>query len=137
MNGLRFKIHSFAKELTNEMLKLAGIDKTANDIFYFGVFCDSDIYLESNDLPEDCPTDADWSTQNKLQEQWFSDLQLKIMKDEIDQPDWMTTREEDGYSGYAPDRYLHIIVKDEKYQVFADKIKSLLGSIAADGGYEG
>ena len=124
---------SEAKDLVNEMIKLSGAtDKTADDIFYYGVFCDDDQYFEDTNLPEDCPTDS------KEQEVWFENLKLSIMKGEIDQPEWMNEAEKaSGWGDWDPDSYLCLIPKNEKYKEFGEKIKALLGSISADGGRDG
>lgn len=141
-----------AKELINEMLKLSGVlDKKAEDIFYFGVFVEDEDYftfLENYDeAPEDYPkltvnwNDPERKGQEKLRDKWLSDLQMKIMKGEIVQPDWMDKASEsgDGWSGneWAPSSYLHIIAKEKKYEVFGNKIRSLLNSVDADGGRDG
>lgn len=41
------------------------------------------------------------------------------------------------WSDWEPDSYLMIECKDEKYKVIADKIKDILNSVSADGGYDG
>ena len=155
MEKLKFKIHSIvdlitnsstviftyqdsvgeAKELVNEMLKLSGVeDKNADDIFYYGVFCASRRYLDSEDLPSNCPTDKDWSTKNELQVEWLETIILSIMKNEIEEPEWMMDCEKGNGYEWDPDTYLCLVPKEEKYEKFGDKIKSLLGSVSADGG---
>lgn len=137
-----------AKELIDEMLKLSGVtDKTADDIFYFGVFCEDEVYFNYLDehisyAPEDYPK-VEWRSpdrqeKQKLRQDWFDDIVLKVMKGEIEQPDWMIEAEKgSGWSEWAPDSYLALVPREEKYEVFGNKIKSLLNSISADGGRDG
>lgn len=137
-----------AKELINEMLKLSGeTDKKAEDIFYFGVFCDDEEYynyLDENDeqKPEDYP-EVDWRSpdrgeQQKVRQEWFDNLVLKIMKGEIEQPRWMEKAEEaNGWSDWAPSNYLVLVPREERYKDFGEKIKTLLNAVDADGGREG
>lgn len=139
-----------AKELVNEVLKLSGItDKTADDIFYYGVFCDDEQYFnqlerKGTETPEDYPeVKGSWGTPERketeaLRQKWFDDLVLKIMKGEIKQPEWMDNAEKaQGWSDWAPDSYLVLVPKDEKYADLGNKIKALLNSIDADGGRDG
>lgn len=121
------------KDLVNEILKLLGTtDKTADDIFYYGVFIDDYYrYLESPNfiMPEGI-TDA---------VKYFRSLQLSILKGEIEKPQWMDEVEDNmqDYYEWAPSRTLHLIAKDEKYEPLANKIKLLLDSVSADGGFDG
>jgi hypothetical protein len=129
-----------AKELINEMLKLSGENALkAEDIFYFGVFCDTEKYMDNipDDL-EDCPKiTASYGTekykeQSKVLDEWFENLQLSIMKGEIEQPEWMNEVENGGE--WNPDTYLTLIPKNEKYSEFGNKICIMLSTISADGG---
>lgn len=123
-----------AKELVEEVLKLCEIDKTPDDIFWFGVFCDADYYtdyLNENDInlkgyPEDY----------KKQNVWMEEFFLKIMKGDVELPEWFSICE-DGGDYWDPDSYLYILPKDDKYNDLGIKIKKLLGSVSADGGREG
>lgn len=136
-----------AKELINEMLKLSGVeDKTADDVFYFGVFCDDDVYFERDgSLPDDCPElvgrwgTPEYKESETIRNEWFNKLVNSILKDGVEKPEWMKNAEngESSYSDWAPDSYLYLVPKDEKYQVFGDKIRALLNSVSADGGHDG
>ena len=136
------------KELVNEMLKLSGItDKTADDVFYYGVFCDDEVYfnvLDGTKRPEDCPkVTGDWNSEERKEthasrQKWFDDFVLKVMKGEVGKPDWMEESESAGdWSEWSPDSYLCLVTKDEKYTEFGNKIKKLLNSVTADGGRDG
>lgn len=117
------------KGLVEEILKIANItDKTPDDIFYYGVFCDNERYLES----DDSPGDFSYNDEEKL-----NALKLSIMKGELEHPEWMNWVEDGDGDSWAPDSYLHLIVKDERFQGIADEIKRLLNSIGADGGSDG
>lgn len=137
-----------AKELVQEVLDIAGItDKTPDDIFYYGIFCDKDRYFEAEheDFPKDCP-EIDYSTPYNseerraiyaAQDKWLGDIKLSIMKGEIEKPNWMVDAEEEDYDGWSPDSYLYLVPKDNKFKGLADKISKLLGSVSADGGRDG
>jgi len=129
-----------AKELVQEVLNLAGIvDKTPDDVFYYGVFCDENVYSESVDLPENCPKinrDLPYDERYKPRREWLNDLKLSIMKREMDRPSWMKDAE-DGGDVWSPGRYLYLYPKDKQFESLANKISKLLGSIHADGGSDG
>jgi len=139
-----------AKELVQEVLDISGIiDKTPDDIFYYGVFCDDDTYFDSMDEEdggvEDCPT-IDWNNnttkeqrdfQRVARNKWLDDLELSIMKGEVAKPKWMEAAENDDCNGFLPDTHLVLIPKDDKFKPLAEKIYKLLGSVTADGGRDG
>lgn len=140
-----------AKELVNEVLKLQGItDKTADDIFYYGVFCDDEPYFNildekgRDEQPEDYPkVSGSYGTLERkeletLRQKWFDDIVLKVMKGEAARPEWMSEAETaHGWSEWAPDSYLVLVPRDEKYVDLGNKIKALLNSVTADGGRDG
>jgi len=145
-----------AKELINEMLKLSGeSEKKADDIFYFGVFCDENRYMdfinEEYDYDDGSETDelsnipaleGEWgSNEYKKSESarqlWFENLQLSIAKGEVEQPDWMNRAEEGRDYGWKPSTYLVLYPKEEKYIEFGRKIAKLLDGVDADGGRDG
>lgn len=133
-----------AKELIDEILKLAGItDKKADDIFYFGVFCQEYEYIEY--IEEECIEgfenfdNLDWGSPeyDEAKQKNYDKLKglfLSIMKGEIEKPDWMISVE-DGISNFAPNSLLWLEPKDPIYEELGLKISSLLCSVSADGGY--
>lgn len=132
-----------AKELIDAMLQAFDIEGSADDLFYFGVFQDSVTYLDyfhENDDVED-PTITElksvkgWKDERELMESIFE----RIMKEEFEQPQWMTDCEEssDDWSSYRKATSLYIIPKDAKHKPIADKIISLVNSVDADGGFDG
>jgi hypothetical protein len=134
-----------AKELVQEVLNIAEIDKTPDDIFYYGVFCDEDTYFGNGKLPEDCPkTVGDYGSDErkeceKEQNKWLDDLKLSIMNG-AEKPQWMIDVEEycgEYGDGWCPETWLYIIPKEEKYKKLAVKIINLLCSVSADGGRDG
>lgn len=131
-----------AKELIAEILKLSGSDKTPDDVFYYGVFCGSDEYLDDiedtldDEVPDDLPSDVDWKRENELREEWINSLISKIIKEEIKKPDWME-KCETNYDDYHYSTYLYLIPKDDKYNELGDKIRKLLGSVSGDGYRDG
>jgi len=145
-----------AKELIDEMLKLSGeTEKKANDIFYFGVFCNEDRYMDyideeyeddggENDELGDLPPKivGEWGTHEYKKSQsdlelWFKKLQLSIMKGETVRPDWMNRAEEARDYGWRPSTYLVLVPKEEKYAEFGHKLSKLLNGVDADGGRDG
>ena len=136
-----------AKELVAEVLSISGIDKTPEDVFYYGVLCDDEVYFErgsEEDWPEDMPKiTADWGTpeykeQNDAQNEWFQKLKQDIIEGKVQKPSWMKSAENDGgWSGYTPDTFLALIPKSPEYKQLGLKIQSLLGSVSADGGRDG
>ena len=122
-----------AKDLVNEMLKISGIDKTADDVFYYGVFLDNyDRYIES----EETDFFDDLGYEERLKK--CEELVIQVMKGEIEKPEWMKEAEIDQYGdSWDPDRELHLFPKDDKYKDFGNKIKALLNSVSADGGRDG
>lgn len=141
-----------AKALIDEMLKIFNVnDKTADDIFYFGVFTSEDRYLEflsgdidnyGSTIPEDCPkVVGTWGSKEykesfKSLEDWFHNIQKLVLIGEIKKPAWMEEVETDD-EYWNPDSFLTLLPKDEKYSVFGDRIKALLNSVSADGGRDG
>jgi hypothetical protein len=139
-----------AKELINEMLKLTGeTTKTAEDLFYFGVFLDDDSrYLEYAcdhgiegvpypDYTWDDPKRKEYEAAN---DKWVTDIQTSILKGEIERPDWFNRASEAPDYGWEPDTVLWIEPKegtDAKYAEFIQKISTLLNSVSADGGRDG
>ncbi len=135
-----------AKELVQEVLNISGItDKTPEDVFYYGVFCEDDIYFDSigdnedGEMPEGIPKidyDTAWNSeerkeQNKAQEKWLDDLKLSIIKGEITKPDWMEEIEIDEYE-IERSNTLYLVPKDDKFKDLAEKISNLLGSVTAE-----
>jgi hypothetical protein len=100
-----------AKELVAEMLKLAGIDKTPDDVFYYGVF--NDEYRYEDDLPEGVD---------------FDSFVRDAISGEIENPEWLDSDDEWGST------YLYLVPKDEKYSELANKIEKLVCSVSAEEG---
>lgn len=132
------------KELVQEILNLMGItDKTPDDIFYYGVFCKDDVYLEridDDELPEGY-IKVDWSSPDhkeieKKNEKWLNDIKLSIMKGESEKPEWMKDVE-DGSDWFDPDRYLHLIPKEEKFKELGERIEKFICSPSHEGGRDG
>ena len=144
---------SEAKALVQAVLDLTGEkDATPDDVFYYGVFCDNDTYLESESLPDDfppfnwvkCETEEDRKAQrkrraiqNELERKWLSDIQTAVMKGG-EKPQWMRDAENRGdYDECDSGRVLCLVPKDDKYQALANTMKKLLGSVHAEANYDG
>lgn len=137
-----------AKELINEVLKLSGeTEKTADDLFYFGVFLDNDDryieYARDNNIEGiPYPEFISWNDPNRkaadeANSKWIEDLQLQIMKGETERPNWFNDAESGGDYSWDPDTCLVIISKDEKYVEFAKLIQKTINGVSADGGMDG
>lgn len=122
------------KEMINEFAKIDGANKTADDMFYFGVFCDIDTYLEHEYCDDGEPPVITTDTTEKHIEEFME----KVMKGEIEKPAWMTEVEEsEGWSYYSPDTNLHILPKSEEYEKLGKKITRFLYSTNHEGARDG
>ena len=124
------------KEVLNEMLKLQGETKTADELFYVGVFCDADLYSEYVDnMEEDNPFEGlDYEETGMA----IDELIEKIQKGEEVKPEWMEECENSEDSlDFNPCLYLHISAKDGKYKDLAEKLVTFLNSQESDGGRDG
>ena len=107
------------RDMVNEMLKIFDRKETFDDIFSADVFLESTYnYLESNN----CPTDVD-----KKELELLID---KILKKEIEKPEWMKAceEEEDSYDYYQKSTQVYLIARNEKYSELANKILKFLNS---------
>lgn len=125
------------EELVNEMLLIFNTQLTINDIFYYGVFCKEETYAnyshwdeapESLEIPYEitnlCATQTDKAN-------YVYSIISQVMHGEIDKPSWMIYVEmEEICNEYeqAPSTFLYIEVKDNKYQILADKLINFLYS---------
>jgi hypothetical protein len=125
-----------AKELVNEVLKLSNItDKTADDIFWYGLFYENnDTYLENDEFLNHFQDELDY-LDYKEKDKWLDQLKLSIMKGEIQEPTCMQNIY--NYLDMDNSYCLYLIPKDNKYKELADKIENLLGSVNADGDRDG
>ncbi len=124
-----------AKELLQEILKLSGVEKPVDELFYFGVFLDdfdqySD-YIDDNNIElKDYP--KKWKEQNA----YLENMIQEIMRGDIKRPKWFD-EVEDNYEYCAPSRSLYITAKDDKYKPLVDKMLKFLNSQESDGGMDG
>lgn len=109
------------KELVAEILKLSDTpDLTPDDVFYYGTFCESDVYADSEGIvPEEY-------TNTEMVERTI----VAVLTGEMEKPDWMTEVEnnEDYFEYYCPDVYLHVLAKEEKYKPLGQKLLDFLNS---------
>jgi hypothetical protein len=139
---------SEAKELVAEVLRIAGVtDKTPDDIFYYGVFCDMDTYFDYASDNEDPTFDnmpelkgayksEEREASKSVRDEWVNSWLLSIVKGDIERPEFMELAEDAG-DYWAPSSYLLLCPKDDKYKDLGEKIKRLLSSVDADGGRDG
>lgn len=123
------------RDLIEEVAKTFGIDKTADDMFYMDVFCESGKYVDYlNDEEDDIPG----FTEDIDADDFVGNLFGKILKGEINRPEWFNEAEEArGCSCMTPDTYLYIAPKDEKYESLAKAIKKLIYSTGHSAEYDG
>jgi len=123
------------EELVNEMLKVFNSDKTFNDIFYADVFLEDDYnYYEWMDEEE--LEQYGLPTENTLD--YINDIRLKVLKKEIEQPEWMKISEKrENYSGYPLDTVLELLPKDEKYIDLSNKLLNYLYSTSHEATRDG
>lgn len=118
------------KEVLNEILRLQGVNKKADDLFYFGVFCDSDVYEESKECPF---KDEDYKEISKEMKKLINDILVGAES----KPGWMTDAETNDCDGWNPSCSLHIKPKDANYQYLTDTLLKFLNSPFSDGGRDG
>lgn len=122
-----------AKELLQEVLNLVGNNEKVEDVFNIAVFLEEDYYSdffeyaedEEFEIPSDFP-EHNWKKQN----QYISNAIEKVLKGEIDKPQWMKDAEErEDWSGYTHPTSLYITAKDDKYKALAEKALSFLNAV--------
>jgi hypothetical protein len=115
-----------AKEMVQEFLQSLDIKKDAEDLFYFGVACEPDTYLE-NEL---CPA--------ALNEKSITQFIENIIKGEEKKPDWMQhIEDEEDDNGLSHTVLLTILPKQDKYANVAKKIIDFLNSSRQESAYNG
>lgn len=146
-----------AKELVQEVLNLMGIkDKTPDDIFYYGVFPDHEVLCDYIDdySGEDEEDFEGWYNDNETslstfpkydpnigykematkRTEWFNNIKLKIMKNEIRTPEWMERILDRIFDYSGTSTFLYLYPKDDKFKGLADKISKLLNSVVGEDG---
>ncbi len=128
------------KELIEEMFKIHGIDHTFDEVFTAVIACENeDVYTEyevdieksgfsrgsniakSLDIGENRSTLTD---EEKLQ------VVEDVKAGKYPKPDWMSNAEDEGenYDGYEAQTNLYITAKKDKYNKFAELVKTFLYS---------
>ena len=118
------------KEMIDSFIKLTGSDLKADDMFYFGVFCDIYKYTEyEGDKGIDTNLEK-MRTLNYLEaDKFINDLILDIITGKIEQPKWMSYAEDSTNEyDYEPENFLYIVPKDEKYAELAKQIEKVITS---------
>jgi len=117
------------KELTNEMLKTFNSPYSFDDIFYADIFLEESYeYFEDSNFPED-----------QDNSKYLEELKTKILKGEIEKPEWMVKLENtpDKYSYRRRSTTLEIMPRDEKYESLAKQLYKFLYSVDHDAEYQG
>ena len=125
------------QELINEMLLIFNSPLRIDDIFYYGVFCKPETYANYqhwNEAPENLEVPFELtntcSTSND-RTNYVNNVIKEVLRGEIDKPSWMIYVEmEEVCNEYeqAPSTFLYIEVKDETYQILAEKLINFLYS---------
>ena len=123
-----------AKQLLNEILRLAGETKTCDEVFE--IFVSKDIDFERI---WDCAYDY---ICDKHLEPWYNESDDdvyfdtfkqffdSVMDNKIEKPEWFENLESDIEEDYDADTQLKISVKDPKYQPLADFVIKFINSPA-------
>lgn len=117
------------KELINEMLKTFNLSYSFDDLFYADTFLAEEYeYYEDSNFPED-----------QDNRKYLDELKTKILKGEIEKPEWMVKLENtpDKYSYHRRSTTLEIMPKDEKYEALAKQLYQYLYSTNHDAEYQG
>jgi len=118
------------KELVNEMLKVFGYEgKTFDDFFYAETFIEDDYNYSKERCGFGFPKGI------KDEKTFIKEIKLKVLKGEIEKPEWMINAEEyDGYyDGFNFPTVLEILPKSEEYAELANKLLNYLYSTEHDG----
>ena len=125
------------QELINEMLLIFNSPLRVDDIFYYGVFCKPETYANYqhwDEAPENLEVPFELtntcSTSND-RTNYVNNVIKEVLRGEIDKPSWMIYIEmEEVCNEYeqAPSTFLYIEVKDETYQILAEKLINFLYS---------
>lgn len=128
------------KELINQFFEdfnIFGI--TADDLFYYGVFCKTSTYANYPDwnkiiadgitVPEIL---SNRCSKEKERMEFVEEVIGAVMTCEIEKPQWMTAVEENvvcNSLNQPPSTYLRLIPKEDEYKILADKIIDFLYSV--------
>ena len=125
------------ENLIEELSIVFNLHITADDMFYYNIFCKPEIYANFSGW-EKAPDDLDVPV--KLKETTRSSSEKtdyvkiiieQVLTKEIDKPEWMTYVEEEESSDYyehAPSTYLCLKAKSDTYNDLADKLLDFLYS---------
>lgn len=127
-----------AKDLINEFINVFEVrNLTADDMFYFGVFCDSTVYAnfrEWDSAPRTLvipPILENICSTERERIEFVEDIIDKIMRGEMERPEWMMYVEEnavcDDYE-QMPSTFLRLIAKHEDYEKLGEKLLAFLYS---------
>jgi hypothetical protein len=121
-----------AKELINEFAKSMGYNKTADEMFTFGVFCEDDEAYYDH-IPEEF-VDYNSETSYEDSEKYIDKLIEQIMAGEVEKPEWMENVED---NDEGPNTNLYIWAKEDKYKELGKKLTAFLYSADHEVGYDG
>lgn len=117
------------KQLVNEILKLQGSNKTFDDVFYYGVFCEDDAYIDSDNFPKLNYPNDDYRIKNEINYNFMQKIKHQIMQGEIEYPQWMKDVDEsEDYGYFSKETFIELVPKDEQYSDLANKLLKYLYS---------
>jgi len=104
-----------AEEMINAIFESFGIDKTFDEVFKTAILCNSEVYSEFSDAPENVDI-----------EQLYEDVKTG----KVEKPNWFIDAETDEshYDYYSPSTYLYLIPQKEEYKELAESVKNFLYS---------
>lgn len=130
-----------AKELIDEFLKVLGSDKKSEDMFWMGIFLDDfDPFFDDLEEPELLSPELKkvYNMGYSEQREWAEEQVQKILKGEIEEPDWMKEAEDrENYDGFTGETTFYILAKEEKYNDLAERISDFLYSTGHEAIYNG
>jgi hypothetical protein len=133
------------KEMLQEMLKVFGVDKNVDDVFYITISCDVYGYIDYIDNMTDSEYKVfgelfpDMPTEYKEKYNFILNIVEQVNSGKIAKPDWMLRAEkkEDKYSYKLPTNNFIITAKSAEFEDLAKKIKKFLYSPEHDAEYNG
>lgn len=125
------------EELMKETLLLFNSPLKLEEMFYYDVFCKTETYAYY-DLWEEAPVTLEIPSQltntcSRLKDKvdYVNNVIEQILKGNMEKPEWMVYVEMEDYNTeykLSPSTFLYLYAKDEKYQVFGEKLINFLYS---------
>jgi hypothetical protein len=124
-----------AKKLINAFVALMGYGKTADDMFYMGVFPNLIEVYERAEDDEDFEEELKHIKEMEYDQMkaYFDRLVEDVCKGKIERPSWIDGVK--GYDDFDIETWIHIIPKEEKYKEVAEALEKFLYSTTQEASY--